>query len=347
MPDSVPAPAPSPVEMYDYVIIGSGFGGSVSAMRLAEKGYTVRVLERGRRYRDLDFPKTTWEVSRYIWLPILRLFGMLELTLLRHVLVLRWSGVGGGSLGFGNVLMEPPDEMFDNPGWGHLADWRTVLRPHYETARRMLGVATNPRLWPSDHRVHEVITEQGGKENLRAAEVSVFFGEPGVTVPDPFFGGEGPERAGCTHCGGCMVGCRHNAKNTLPKNYLYFAEKRGAAITPDARVEDIRALPAGQPDGARYAVHYRHSRRLFPRLQMLRARNVIVSAGTLGTLDLLFTCRDQRRSLPNLSPRLGERVRTNNESLIGSVSWDRSVDYSQGVAITSLMQLDPVTYVEP
>ena len=239
---------------YDYIIIGSGFGGSVSAMRLTEKGYRVLVLERGKRFRDEDFPKTNWNIWKYIWMPAVRAFGILELSLLNGVLVLHGSGVGGGSLGYATVLMEPTDELFRAPAWSHLADWKTLLRPHYETARRMLGVTPNPKLWPADHFMCEVATELGQQATFQPTRVGIFFGDPdkeGQEVGDPFFGGEGPTRNGCIHCGGCMVGCRHNAKNTLVKNYLYLAEKRGAEVRAETEVRDIVPLTQPQPDGAR------------------------------------------------------------------------------------------------
>jgi cholesterol oxidase len=229
-----------------------------------------------------------------------------------------------------------------------MADWKQVLRPHYETARRMLGVATNPRLWPGDEVLREIAVELGQGQTFRPTEVGVFFGEPGEEVRDPYFGGQGPARVGCSHCGGCMVGCRYNAKNTLVKNYLYFAEQWGAQVRPEAAVGDIRPLPEGQPDGARYEVIYRRSTAwLAGRPVAVRARNVVISAGVRGTLRLLFRCREETGSLPALSPRLGDSVRTNGESLLGAVSRKRDPDYSKGVAIASVFQADAVTYIEP
>ncbi len=338
-------------ETFDFVVIGSGFGGSVAAMRLTEKGYRVLVLERGRRFDDPDFPRTNWDARRYLWWPALRCFGMLQITLLKDVLVLHGSGVGGGSLVYANVLMEPDDHLFEAPGWRDLADWKTMLRPHYDAARRMLGVTTNPYRWPADDALAAAARDLGKQESAQPTEVGVFFGkagEEGRLVPDPYFGGKGPPRAGCIHCGACMVGCRHNAKNTLLKNYLYFAEKEGVQIRAGAQAELIRPLPPGQADGARYEVVYRHAMVWLPGpARRLRARGVIVSAGTLGTLRLLLHCRDSARTLPDLSPRLGERVRTNSEALVGSTSRDRQPDYSQGIAITSVVQIDDVTHVEP
>ncbi|MBI4788566.1 MAG: GMC family oxidoreductase [Chloroflexi bacterium] len=339
-------PAGAPVT-FDYVVIGSGFGGSVSAMRLAEKGYRVLVLERGKRFRDQDFPPSNWIFWKYLWLPALRCFGILEMTLLNGVMILHGSGVGGGSLGYANVLMEPSAALFNARSWRDLADWQTLLRPHYETAKRMLGVTTNPRLWAADAALKEIAQELGRGDTFRPTQVGVFFGEPGQTVPDPYFGGEGPARAGCQHVGGCMVGCRNNAKNTLVKNYLYFAEKWGAEIRAEAQVQDIVPLAPGQPDGARYEVVYQSSTAWFKPTRRVRARNVVLAAGTLGTLGLLFRCRDVTRSLPNLSPRLGEMARTNSEALLGSVCRDRRVDSSKGIAITSIFQADDNTNVEP
>ena len=334
-------------EALDYVVIGSGFGGSVSAMRLVEKGYSVLVLERGKRFRDADFAKTNWRVWKYLWLPPLRCFGILQITAFRNVLVLHGCGVGGGSLGYANVLMEPDDKLFDAPAWRDLADWKTILKPHYETAKRMLGVTRNPKLWPADRVLEGIAGELGRSETFRATNVGAYFGPEGEDVPDPYFGGEGPTRTGCQHCGGCMVGCRYNAKNTTVKNYLYFAEKWGAEVRAECEVTDIRPLPPGQADGARYEVVYRRPTALHRGTQRVRARNVQVSAGAIGTLKLLLRCRDVTRSLPSISPRLGDRVRTNNEALLGVVGRGKAVDFSKGVAITSIFQADDVTQVEP
>jgi len=335
----------------DFVVIGSGFGGSVSAMRLAEKGYRVVVLERGKRYRDNDFAKSNWNIWKYLWMPALRCFGIQQISVLNGVMVLHGSGVGGGSLVYANVLMEPGDSFFEAPVWSHLRDWKSTLRPHFDSACRMLGVTPNPRMTPADHILKLIAAEMGREQSFRPTPVGVFFGEPGQegqTVPDPFFGGKGPDRAGCIHCGGCMVGCRHNAKNTLVKNYLYFAENWGVEIRPEAKVHDIRPLTDDQLDGARYEVIYGKTTACLPfGKQTLRTRNVIISAGVLGTLRILFQCREQTKSLPHLSACLGDRVRTNSEALLGSTSWDRTTDYSEGVAITSFFQADAITGIEP
>ncbi len=337
--------------VYDYVVIGSGFGGSVSAMRLTEKGYSVLVLERGKRFGDEDFAKTSWNVFKYLWLPALRCFGILQISLFRDVFVLHQAGVGGGSLGYANVLMAPTDELFENPSWKNLADWKAVLRPHYDTARRMLGVAENPRLWPADQVLMDIATQLNTQATFRPTTVGAFFGPPGAegqVFPDPYFGGLGPDRRTCNHCGACMVGCRNNAKNTLVKNYLYFAEKWGAVISAESEVSDVRPLPPGQADGARYEVLYRRSTGwLVKPARRVRARNVIFSAGSLGTLRLLLRMRDVTGSLPRLSARLGDMVRTNSEALLGSSARHQDVDYSQGVAITSIFYADPITTIEP
>ena len=338
-------------DIYDFVIIGSGFGGSVSAMRLTEKGYKVLVLERGKRYRDEDHPKTNWNIWKYLWSPALRCFGIFEMYFLSGTLVYRGAGVGGGSLTYGNVLIEPSEEMFASPAWSDLADWKTTLRPHYDTAKQMLGVTKNPKLYPGDEAIREISQEMGRGDTFAPTDVGVFFGETGTEeqeYPDPYFNGEGPARNACNFCGGCMVGCRHNAKNTLLKNYLYFAEKWGAEVMPEVTVRDIRPLPEGQPDETRYEVVYRSSTAWLYRPQKrVRARNVVFSAGVLGTLELLFRCKDTTQTLPDLSPRLGKIVRTNSESMLGANTRKYDIDYSKGVAIGSVFHPDDVTSIEP
>ena len=338
-------------EKYDFVIVGSGFGGSVSAMRLVEKGYSVLVLERGKRFRDEDFAKSNWAFWKYLWAPGIRSFGILQISPFKDVFVLHGSGVGGGSLGYANVLTEPSELLFNNPLWKHLADWKTVLKPHFETAKRMLGVEDNPCFWRADLSLKQIAAELGTEKSFQPTPVGTFFGKPGeegLEVPDPYFGGEGPTRRGCTHCGACMVGCRFNAKNTLVKNYLYLAEKWGAQILEESEVRDIRPLPEGQADGARYEVVYRSSSRWwFKPEECVRAGNVILSAGSLGTQRLLFQCRDITKSLPRISQQVGEKVRTNNEALMGAIARDKKVNFSEGIAITSMIQVDEVTIVEP
>jgi cholesterol oxidase len=334
--------------IFDYCIVGSGFGGSVAAMRLIEKGYSVCVIERGRRYRDHDFPRTNWNLPKYLWLPLLRCFGILQISILKKVAILHGSGVGGGSLGYANVLMEPDDRLFNTRGWMELADWKQILQPHYSAARRMLGVARNPKLGPADQILAAIASDLGRGDSFRSTDVGVFFGEAGKSVPDPYFGGAGPERAGCRHLGACMIGCRNNAKNTLVKNYLYFAEKWGAEICPETAVRNIKPLDGNQPDSARYEIVCRPSTSLIPAAKRsIRTRNVVVAAGVLGTLELLLRCRDESRTLPRLSPRLGDWVRTNSEALLGAYSPNDEQDFSKGVAITSIMNADEETQIEP
>lgn len=342
-------------KIWDYVIIGSGFGGSVSAMRLAEKGYSVLVLEKGKRLDDGDFARSNLAFWKYLWAPKLGCHGVLEISLLKGLMVLHGTGVGGGSLGYANVLEVPNEATFATPAWNAPIPWGKALAEHYATAKRMLGVARNPRLWKADETLRDIAESLGRVDSFRATEVGSWFGDSGVKVPDPYFGGEGPAREGCTFCGGCMVGCRHNAKNTLPKNYLWFAERHGATIRHGAKVFDVRPVataagaassPAGG-DGARYEVLWRPSMRPSVSSRKVMARNVIFAAGVLGTMGLLLKLRDVRKSLPALSPMLGEKVRTNSESLLGSVARKGDVDWSEGVAISSIFNADDVTRVEP
>src|SRR6266498_3044638 len=329
---------------FDFVIIGSGFGGSVSALRLTEKGYSVLILEKGKRFEDQDFAKSNWQFWKYLWLPVLRAHGILQISILKDVMVLHGAGVGGGSLGYANVLEVPNDETFATPAWNQNVQWGAVLRPHFETAKKMLGVARNPRLWKADLVLKEIAEQHNMSHTFRATDVGAYFGEAGVTVSDPYFDGEGPARAGCSHCGGCMVGCRHNAKNTLPKNYLYFAENNGAEIRAEVKVTDVRPSTL---DGSRYEVYYRPSTSLMKPEKKVYAKNVIFSAGVMGTMKLLLNLRDTKKSLPQLSPRLGDMVRTNSEALLGSIARRSDINYSQGVAISSIFNIDEVTRVEP
>jgi cholesterol oxidase len=342
--------------IYDFVIIGSGFGGSVSAMRLTEKGYSVLVLEKGKRFRDQDFPKTNWEFWKYLWLPAIRLHGILQITFLKGAMVLHGAGVGGGSLSYANVLEIPTDETFATPAWNTPIAWGEVLGPHYETARKMLGVARNPKLWNADELLRTMAEEAGMGGTFRATDVGVYFGDEGITVPDPYFNGEGPARAGCKHCGACMVGCRYNAKNTLPKNYLYFAEKNGAKVISEAEVTDIRPWTVdsgrskvnGPSSKAGYEITYQTSTRFLKGARRrVRARNAILSGGVMGTIKLLLRLRDEKKSLPDLSPRLGDMVRTNSEALLGAVARKSDINYSEGVSISSIYNHDRITRVEP
>lgn len=328
---------------YDYLIVGSGFGGSVSALRLSEKGYSVGVLEMGKRMVAADFPRTNWNIRRYLWMPKFLCYGIQQITLLRDVLIFHGAGVGGGSLVYANTLLVPPKAAFDDPRWPGAQDWRVKLSPFYDLAKWMLGAVEAKEVYPSDEILRQIVDEEMGRgATFHRHTVGVFYGDqPGRTVPDPFFGGEGPERTGCITCGECMTGCRYNAKNTLDKNYLYLAEKRGAVIHPETRVTDVRPLPEGG-----YEVHTEQSTALFfkPK-RVLCARGVVFSAGVLGTVRLLFDCKE-RGSLPRLSDRLGDYVRTNSEALVGVTARNDDVDYSRGIAITSGVHPDENTHIE-
>ncbi len=329
---------------YDYIIIGSGFGGSVSALRLSEKGYSVLVLEKGKRLQAGDFPKTNWNLKRWFWLPSLKFFGLFRLSFFRHITVLSGVGVGGGSLVYANTLPVPEDDFFRAPTWAHLADWKKELMPFYPVARKMLGTARNPRLETGDLALKQLARELGKEERFEATEVAVFFGEPEKIVPDPYFDGQGPQREGCRFCGGCMTGCRYNAKNSLDKNYLYLAQKKGAEIRAESEVYDVR--PLGAPDGSDgYRVYWRQSTRYFKRKGSFTCRGVVFSGGVLGTVPLLLKLR--KTSLPRLSARIGYGVRTNSESLIGITTTDKATDFSHGIAIGSILHTDAHSSVEP
>lgn len=338
---------------HDFVIIGSGFGGSVAALRLVEKGYRVLVIEQGKRFRDQDFPRTNRELRKYLWLPLLKCFGIQDMTLFRNILVLSGTGVGGGSLVYANTLLEPGDEFYRNGTWVGLRDWKVEMAPHYARAKAMLGVTENPRLGEQDEILRDVAREMGKEGTFRPANVGVYFapaGQEGRVVPDPYFGGEGPARSGCTYCGGCMVGCRHGAKNTLVKNYLWFAEKKGAKIIAERKVIDVRPMVKHGDGSGGYEVVTESSTRWFNRdRQVIRARNVVFAGGVLGTMKLLLRCKHVTKSLPRIPDSLGWNVRTNSEALVG-VSAEKAVDrpvYTPGVAITSIFHPDQHTHIEP
>lgn len=324
------------------VVVGSGFGGSVAALRLVEKGYRVTVLEAGRRFADEDLPKTSWDLRRFLWAPALGCFGIQRLTLLRDVLVLSGAGVGGGSLVYANTLYEPLEDFYADPQWSGITDWRSELAPHYEQAERMLGVRTYDRTTPADEAMRDVARAMGVEHTFRPTPVAVTIGpRPGEDVGDPYFGGAGPARRTCTHCGACMTGCRHNAKNTLVKNYLYLAESAGAVVEPLSTVDVLRQVPDG-----RWALEvYRTGKGRRSRRTVL-ADEVVLAAGTLGTQRLLHRMRAAGH-LPALSPRLGELTRTNSESILGATAHGRDIDYTDGVAITSSFYPDEHTHVEP
>jgi cholesterol oxidase len=328
----------------DFLVIGSGFGGSVSALRLVEKGYRVAVLEKGRRLGAVDFPKSNWNLRRWLWLPALGFRGLFKMTFLRHVTALSGVGVGGGSLVYANTLPIPGDDFFAAPSWSGLADWKRELAPHYPVVHRMLGATDNPYTTPADEVLREIGRDLGRPAgDFRRSPVAVYFGKAEETVPDPYFGGEGPERTGCSQCGGCMIGCRHGAKNTLDKNYLWLAERRGVTVEPDTEVTWVRPLAEG---GYRVEA-LQGARRLGRTRRSWTARNVVFAGGVLGTVPLLLKLRDSADGLPELSPRVGEFVRTNSESLLGVVSTRRDVDHSKGIAISSVLHTDAHSHLEP
>jgi cholesterol oxidase len=337
-------PAHSETELqgrFDFIVIGSGFGGSVSALRLAEKGYSVVVVEEGKRWRPQDFPKTNWNLRKFLWLPRLGCHGIQRLDWLGDVLVLGGVGVGGGSLVYANTLLVPPDEAFAE-GWPNGDKLRARLEPHYQMARRMLGAVAPARTWPAEEHLRDFARSIGREGHFRQPEVGVLFGDKGGEyVPDPYFGGQGPARSTCQLCGGCMVGCRHDAKNTLDKNYLYLAEKLGARVVPETRATCIESDGQGG-----YVVLTRRSTGWLshPR-RRLRGKNVILAAGALGTVDLLLACRDAG-TLAHLSPTVGQFVRTNSEIICGARSRSANVDHAQGIAIASDLQADANTHIQ-
>ncbi len=332
---------------YNVVVIGSGFGGSVAALRLAEKGYRVAVLEAGRRFADDEFPGTSWRVRRWLWAPRLGCFGIQRINLLRNILVLSGAGVGGGSLVYANTLYEPLPDFYVGPQWRDVADWRAELAPYFDQAKRMLGVATYGRSTAADLAMRAVAEKMGVGHTFHAAPVGVHFGRPGEMVADPYFGGAGPDRAGCRHCGSCMTGCRHNAKNTLPKNYLHLAERLGVDVFP------LTTATAVSPrSGGGYTIEtVRTGAWLAQHRQIFEADEVVLAAGALGTQRLLHRMR-ATGTLPGLSARLGALTRTNSEAILGAAvprgqARRRGLDYTDGVAITSSFHPDARTHLEP
>ncbi|MBM2623124.1 GMC family oxidoreductase [Actinoplanes sp. LDG1-06] len=318
---------------YDVVIVGSGFGGSVSALRLAEKGYRVGVLEAGRRFTPETLPKTSWDLRNFLWAPKLGLRGIQRITLLKDLVVLSAAGVGGGSLVYANTLYRPPPSFFADRHWAAITDWADELAPHYDQASRMLGVTEQPSMTPSDVVIRQVADDMGAGGTFRRTPVGVFFGEPGRTVPDPFFGGAGPARTGCTECGNCMIGCKVGAKNALDVNYLHLAERAGAVVHPSTSVTGLRR----RPDHWEVTT----SRGTFT------ARDVVLAAGALGTQRLLHALVASG-VLPDLSPRLGHLTRTNSEALLGAQTAAVPAEpFSRGVAITSSFHPDETTHIEP
>ncbi|WP_457028860.1 GMC oxidoreductase [Kitasatospora sp. P5_F3] len=345
---------------YDVVVVGSGFGGSVAALRLTEKGYRVAVLEAGRRFGPDELPKNSWDTKNYVWAPALGLYGIQRIHLLANVLVLGGAGVGGGSLNYANTLYVPPKPFFEDRQWQHITDWQEELGPFYDQAQRMLGVRTNPTITPSDVHLKAAAEKMGVADTFHLAPVGVFFGDgrdgdgeakvaPGTEVEDPYFGGAGPKRKSCIECGECMTGCRHGAKNTLTENYLYLAERNGAEIHPLTTVERLRPVEGGFAVDVR-RTNSRSKDREKAGARTITAARVVVAAGTYGTQTLLHRMRDNGH-LPAISARLGELTRTNSEALVGASTTDRrygeKVDFTKGVAITSSIHPDEFTHIEP
>ncbi|MCK5535330.1 MAG: GMC family oxidoreductase [Bacteroidales bacterium] len=328
---------------YDYVIIGSGFGGSVSALRLAEKGYKVLVIEKGKWYKNEDFGKTNWNLRKWLWMPKLGLYGIQNLAIFRHVTVINGIGVGGGSLVYANTLPKPADPFFEHGTWAKLLDWKHELEPFYNKAWDMLGAVKNTFQGQSDKDFETLAKEIGKPEAYSPTKVGVYFGESDVTVDDPYFNGKGPSRTGCIQCGQCMTGCRHNAKNSLDKNYLHLAQQLGVEIIAENEVFDVKPLGNNGSDG--YEIHFKKLSGFSSKKQSVTTKSVVFSGGVLGTTSLLLKLKNS--SLPNLSSSLGSNVLTNNEALILNVSLDKNRDMSEGIAIGSIIDLDENSHIEP
>jgi cholesterol oxidase len=326
---------------WDFIIVGSGFGGSVSALRLVEKGYRVLLLEKGRRLGPADFPKTNWDLKRWMWRPALGWHGLFQMKFFPHVTVLSGVGVGGGSLVYANTLPIPGDGFFNSQSWRHLAPWKDELAAHYQTVRRMLGAQPTPFQTVPDRVLEEMGREMGRPHH--PTTVAVYFGEPGVTVNDPYFDGLGPSRTGCNHCGGCMLGCRFGAKNTLDKNYLHLAESKGLVLRPETEVSWVKPLSGGgyAVDALQGLGPARRERVSFT------TRNIVFSGGVMGTIPLLLELKRSPEGLPELSDRLGQFVRTNSEALISVTTRRRDLDLSKGVAIGSILETDEHSHLEP
>ncbi|MEU6063070.1 MULTISPECIES: GMC family oxidoreductase [Streptomyces] len=346
---------------YDVIVVGSGFGGSVTALRLTEKGYRVGVLEAGRRFTRDTLPKNSWDLKNYLWAPRLGMYGIQRIHLLGNVMVLAGAGVGGGSLNYANTLYVPPKAFFDDPQWRDITDWQEELKPYYDQARRMLGVRLNPTMTPSDVHLKAAAQRLGVGDTFHMAPVGVFFGDgddadgksktrPGEEVADPYFGGAGPSRKACTECGECMTGCRHGAKNTLNENYLHLAEKAGAVVHPMTTVVSVTDDSRGGYAVAALPTDEKKK----GKGRTFTARRVVIAAGTYGTQTLLHRMKANGR-LPHLSGRLGDLTRTNSEALVGAQTDDRryrkahgtKADFTRGVAITSSIHPDEDTHIEP
>ena len=327
-------------DLYDYIIIGSGFGGSVSALRLSEKGYKVLVIEKGKWYSNKDFPKTNWNLKKWLWLPAFRLFGILKLTFFRHVGVLTGVGVGGGSLVYANTLPRPKSEFYNSGNWAGLADWESELKPHYATAEKMLGAIKNPKFYDADLALQKVAQKLGRAKEFEAPKVAVFFGKPDLEIDDPYFDGDGPSRSGCKFCGQCMTGCPYNAKNTLDKNYLYLAQNKGVKIEAEKLVTSVKKSEIG------YEVTHKSSTNFFLKnKKTFQTKGIIFSGGVLGTVRLLSDMK-AKNILPDLSSQVGCHIRTNNENLSLITSKNKDLNLSKGIAIGSIFPPNNDGHVE-
>jgi cholesterol oxidase len=328
---------------YDYIIIGSGFGGAVSALRLSEKGYNVLVIEKGKWYKPKDFPKTNWNLKKWLWIPFFRFFGIMKFSFFRHLTILSGVGVGGGSLVYANTLPIPKKEFFRSGSWNKLNDWENELKPYYQLALKMLGAEKNPKLFNGDFELEQLAKDLGKEDQFERPKVAVYFGKEGVKVKDPYFEGKGPERTGCNFCGGCMTGCRNNAKNTLDKNYLYLAQKNGAVILAETEVVDVK--PIDKRSGRTgYEIFTKSSTTFFKKKNRFTSNGIVFSGGVLGTVKLLLKLK--LKSLPLLSDRIGDDIRSNNETLISVSKLDKNIDVSKGLAIGSILHTDANSHLE-
>lgn len=328
---------------FDYIIIGSGFGGSVSALRLSEKGYKVLVIEKGKWYKASEFAKNNWDIKRWLWIPFFRCFGIMKMSFFRLITVASGVCVGGGSLVYANTLPIPKTPFFNSGSWSKLNNWEEDLKPHYQTALKMLGASRNPLLFDGDKALQKISQKLGKESEFHHTNVSVYFGKPDVSHPDPYFEGKGPERKGCNYCGACMTGCPNNSKNSLDKNYLYLAQANGAKILAEQEVYDIK--PIKSEDGTDgYEVFLKQSTKVFKRKQKLKTKGIVISGGVMGTLRLLLSLK--KSSLPRLSEKIGHGVRTNNETLVSVSTLNDKLNLSKGVAIGSILHTDENSHLE-
>jgi cholesterol oxidase len=330
-------------DSYDYIIIGSGFGGSVSALRLAEKGYSVLVIEKGKWFESTDFAKTNWDLRKWLWIPALKCFGIQKLNFLRHISALSGVGVGGGSLVYANTLPKPKSPFFSKGSWAGLENWEEELAPFYDTAWKMLGASVNPVLAESDCAMEKLANQINKSAHFSPTTAAVYFGEPDVTVKDPYFDGKGPDRTGCINCGACMTGCRNNAKNTLDKNYLHLAQQLGATILAENEVKSIKPLGKNGIEG--YEIIFSKSTSYFAASKTLQTKSVVFAGGVMGTIPLLLKLKET--TLPGLSRRVGDMIRTNNEALIYTTTTDKTLELHRGIAIGSILEMDENSHLEP